>query len=149
MPPDPFDARTQPYGEVPTTRPSGQPAPGPAPYVPYLNGPYGSSSRSEATTLAVLVHLSLFAFGLIGPLVLYLLKKDSSPFLRHHAAQALNFHLTVAIAVVASFLLLIVLIGFVLLPAVVIGSSVLAIVAAVRASRGEPYRYPLTIPFVS
>lgn len=111
--------------------------------------PYGSSSQSEATTLAVLVHLSLFAFGLIGPLVLYLLKKDSSPFLRHHAAQALNFHLTVATAVVASFLLLIVLIGFVLLPAVVIGSSVLAIVAAVRASRGEPYRYPLTIPFVS
>jgi len=102
------------------------------------------------------VHLSLFAFGLVGPLVLYLVKKDSSPFLRHHAAQALNFHITVAIAVFASFALIFVLIGFVLLPAVAIASSILAIassilaiVAAVRASRGEPYRYPRMIPFVS
>ncbi len=95
------------------------------------------------------MHLSLFAFGLVGPLVLYLVKKDSSPFLRHHAAQALNFHITVAIAVFASFALIFVLIGFVLLPAVAIASSILAIVAAVRASRGEPYRYPRMIPFVS
>jgi len=174
MPPDPFDARPQPYGEVPAPPPSqpapgyqpynqpgygpygqpptgyyGQPPPGYGPYNQPGYGPYGSSSQSEATTLAVLVHLSLFAFGLVGPLVLYLVKKDSSPFLRHHAAQALNFHITVAIAVFASFALVFVLIGFVLLPAVAIASSILAIVAAVRASRGEPYRYPLTIPFVN
>ena len=154
MPPDPFDARPQLYGEVPAPPPTGyygQPPPGYGPYnqPPLAYGPYGSSSQSEATTLAVLVHLSLFAFGLVGPLVLYLVKKDSSPFLRHHAAQALNFHITVAIAVFASFAMVFVLIGFVLLPAVAIASSILAIVAAVRASRGEPYRYPLTIPFVS
>ena len=49
------------------------------------------------------------------------MKKDESPFTRHHAAEALNFHLTFAIA---------------------------AIVSAIAAGRREPYRYPLTIRFV-
>lgn len=110
---------------------------------------YGAPPQ-EDTTLAVLVHLSLFAFGLIGPLVAFLIVKDdpAKPFTRHHAAEALNFHLAVTIAAIVSFALLFVLIGFVLLPAVVIASWVLAILAAVAAGRREWYRYPVTIRFV-
>ena len=114
-----------------------------------MTNAYGQQPASEDTTLAVLVHLSIFAFGLVGPLAVYLIKKDSSPFIRHHAAEALNFHITLAIAAAISALLLIVLIGFVLLPAVAIGGVVFGVLAAVAAGRGEYYRYPLTIRFVS
>jgi uncharacterized Tic20 family protein len=83
--------------------------------------PPGWQPPAEDTTWAVLAHLSFFAFGLIAPLVIYLVKKDESPFTRHHAAEALNF----------------------------IAGAVLAILAAIAASRREAYRYPLTIRFVS
>ncbi len=104
----------------------------------------------EDTTLAVLVHLSLFAFSLIGPLVLYLVTKDdpSKPMTRYHAAEALNFHLSLLIYAIVSAILILVVVGLFLLLALAIGSVVLAIVAAVAASRREAYRYPLTIRFV-
>ena len=78
---------------------------------------------------------------LIGPLAVNLIKKDTSPFTRHHAAEALTFHITLAIAAAVSFVLL--------LPAVAIGGAVFGVLAAVAAGRGEYYRYPLTIRFVS
>ena len=110
---------------------------------------WGWQPQPEDTTWAVLAHLSFFAFGLIAPLVIYLVKKDESPFTRHHAAEALNFHITVTIAAIVSAVLLLVLVGFVLLPVVLIGGAVLAIVAALAAGRREAYRYPLSIRFVS
>jgi uncharacterized Tic20 family protein len=97
----------------------------------------------------VLTHLSYFVLGLVAPLVVYLVKKDTSPFVRQHAAEALNFHLTLTLAVIVSALLVLLLIGILLLFVVLIGGAVLAIVAAVAAGKGETYRYPLTIRFVS
>ncbi|MGB8649456.1 MAG: DUF4870 domain-containing protein [Mycobacteriales bacterium] len=104
----------------------------------------------EDTTMSVLVHLSFFAFGLIGPLIVYLIARDdpSKPMTRYHAAEALNFHLTFAIAAVVSLVLVLVLIGILLLAVLFVGGTVLAILAAVAASRREAYRYPLTIRFV-
>jgi uncharacterized Tic20 family protein len=110
---------------------------------------WGGPPQGEDTTWAVLSHLSFFAFGLIAPLVIYLVKKDESPFTRHHAAEALNFHITLMIAGIVSFVLIFVLIGLLLLAVVFIGGAVLAIVAALAAGRREMYRYPLTIRFVS
>src|SRR3954470_15248301 len=103
----------------------------------------------EDTTWAVLAHLSFFAFALIAPLIIYLVKKDESPFTRHHAAEALNFHITFLIAAIVSGILVLVLIGILLLIVLFIGGAVLAIIAALAAGRREPYRYPLTIRFVS
>jgi uncharacterized Tic20 family protein len=98
----------------------------------------------------VLVHLSFFMFGLIGPLVVYLTTKDDpyKPMTRHHAAEALNFHITLTVAAIASFFLILVVVGFFLLIAVLVGGAVLSVIAAVAASKREPYRYPLTIRFV-
>ena len=112
-------------------------------YPPYAPPP-------EDTTLSVLVHLSLFAFGLIGPLVLYLVTKDDpyKPMTRFHAAEALNFHLSLMIYGLVSIILVFVIIGLFLLIALGITSIVLAILAAVAASKREAYRYPLTIRFV-
>ena len=110
---------------------------------------WGPPPQGEDTLWAVLAHLSVFAFPFLGPLVIYLVKRDESPFTRQHAAEALNFHITVLIASIVSAVLMLVLIGFLLLAVVVIGSMVLGIVAAVAAGRGQPYRYPLTLRLVS
>ena len=125
---------------------------GPAPYGPGQGAaPYGpgQGQRPEDTLWSVLSHLSIFVFALLGPLVLYLVFKDSSPMTRHHAAEALNFHITLLIATIVSGILMILLVGFVLLFALFIYGIVMAIIAAVAAGNRQPYRYPLTIRFVS
>jgi heme/copper-type cytochrome/quinol oxidase subunit 2 len=65
----------------------------------------------------VLVHLSIFMFGLIGPLVVYLVTKDDpyKQMTRHHAAEALNFHITLTLAAIASVVLILVIVGIFLL----------------------------------
>lgn len=111
-------------------------------------GPPGGIT-SEDTTWGILVHLSYFVAGILAPLVVYLVKKDSSPFVRAHAAEALNFHLTLTLAAIVSAILVIVIIGFFLLLAVFVVGAVFAVLAAVAAGRGQEYRYPMTIRFVS
>ncbi|MCU1594445.1 MAG: hypothetical protein JWO12_1837 [Frankiales bacterium] len=119
-------------------------------YGPRMTNPQPGYGPPEDTVLSILAHLSLFAFGLIGPLVLYLITKDDSskPMTRHHAAEALNFHLSLAIYAVVSAILIIVIVGFFMLLGLAVAATVLAITAAVAASRREAYRYPLTIRFV-
>jgi uncharacterized protein len=112
-------------------------------------GPRPGAPTSEETTWALLAHLSLFVAGLVAPLVIYLVKKDTSPYVRQQAAEALNFHITLMLAGIASVLLMLLLIGFLLIFVVAIGGMVLAVIAAIAASKGEPYRYPLTLRLVS
>ena len=111
---------------------------------------YGAPTSQEDTVLAILAHVSIFAFGLIGPLVLFLVVKDdpAKTFTRHHALEALNFHITLAIAGVVSAILVIVLIGFLMLAVLGVAGAVLGILAAVAASRRELYRYPFTLRLV-
>lgn len=130
------------------------PSPGYAPPPGYQPPPYpghgqwGGQSTSDETTWAVLAHLSLFVLGFIGPLVILLTSGERSPFVRGHAAEALNFHITVLIACVVSFVLIFVVIGIFLLPAILIAAAVFAVIAAVAAGRHQPYRYPVNIRFV-
>ena len=141
-----------PAGYDPGYDPGYGPGYGAAPYGPgYGAAPYGPGygQRPEDTIWSVLSHLSIFVFALLGPLVVYLVFKDSSPMTRHHAAEALNFHITLLIATIVSGILMILLVGFVLLFAVFIYGIVMAIIAAVAAGNRQPYRYPLTIRFVS
>ena len=110
--------------------------------------PAGYGPPQVDTIWAVLSHLSIFAFALLGPLVVYLVFKDTAPFTRQHAAEALNFHLTLLIASIVAIPLVIVLIGIPLLVLIAIGGVVLGILAAIAAGNRQPYRYPLTIHFV-
>lgn len=103
----------------------------------------------DERTMAMLAQLLGILTGFLGPLVMYLVARDDQPFLKHHAAEALNFQLTVLIAYVVSFVLMIVLIGFVTFIVVWVGALVLSIMATVAANRGEWYRYPLSIRMVS
>lgn len=147
-------------GAGPGAGPSAGPVPGwyPDPYgvlrwwdghqwgVAALGGSAGTSDPKQMAMLAQL--LGIFS-GFLGPLIVYLTVGKDDPFVRHHASEALNFQLTVLVATIVSAVLMLVLIGFVLIFVVSIGALVSAIVATMAASRGEWYRYPVCIRFVS
>jgi uncharacterized Tic20 family protein len=97
----------------------------------------------------MLSHLSYFVLGIIVPLIVMLTLGTRSAYVRHHAVEALNFHITVWIASAIAGLAIIVIIGLVLLPAVLVVGAVFAIIAAVQSYQGVLYRYPLTLRLVS
>jgi len=109
----------------------------------------------QAKTWGMLCHLtalSLFVgipFGnIIGPLVVWLVKKDEYPFVDEQGKESLNFQLSMTIYAIASLILCMIVIGFFLLAAFVIVEFVLVIMASVKASNGESYTYPITIRFI-
>lgn len=115
--------------------------------------PYGapppSMSPADEKLWATLVHLGGLFFGFLAPLIGYLILKDRGPFVRAHTATALNFQLTLLIAYVVGSILAIAIIGIFILIAAYVLNIVFCIIAAVKANRGEWYKYPLTIPFLS
>lgn len=121
---------------------------------------YGPSSMSpqDERMWAVFAHIG----GLLVPfawLIIYLVYKDRSQFVRAHAAEAVNFHLSLIIYQLGGFVVSIVLalvtlgIGFLLvIPlylALVVFALVVVIMAAIAANQGRPYRYPITIRMVN
>ena len=103
----------------------------------------------------MLCHLSALAGFLIptgnivGPLVVWLIKKDEMPFVDDQGKEAVNFQISVTIYVIVSAVLIFVVIGIVLLPAALIFGLVMTIIASLKANEGEAYRYPLCIRFIS
>ena len=98
---------------------------------------------------AVVTHLSIFALGIAFPLAVVMFRGHKSPYVCHHAAEALNFHTTVLIAVLLCSMTSTLLVGLLMLPVVLVTAAALAVRAAVRTSRGAWHRYPLTLRFVS
>jgi uncharacterized Tic20 family protein len=98
---------------------------------------------------SMLSHLSaFFGVGIILPLVVYLAMRKESEYVACNAREALNFHISVFIYILCCIPLAFVLIGIPLLFGLGIGSIVLAIIAAVKASDGGCYHYPLTLQLV-
>lgn len=98
---------------------------------------------------SMLSHLSvLFGLSLILPLVVYLAMRKESAYVAENAREALNFHLSLLIYVICCVPLIFVLIGIPLMILIGIGSLILGIIAAVKASNSECYRYPLTLRLV-
>jgi hypothetical protein len=119
----------------------------------FVKGPSAMSAVTERNW-AVGAHLSGFAaayvaLGFLGPLTVLLTVGTSSPMVRRHAVEALNFNLTWLLYIAVAGILSIVLIGLPILVALAVAYVVLVILAAVAASRGEDYRYPLTLRLVS
>ncbi|HEX2704973.1 MAG TPA: DUF4870 domain-containing protein, partial [Candidatus Lustribacter sp.] len=83
------------------------------------------------------------------PLVVYLVYKDRSPFVRQHASEALNFQITACIGYVVSVILVFVIIGIFTFAAIALCAVIFAILGTVAANDGRPYRYPVNIRFVS
>ncbi len=142
-----------PPAEAPSSEPPPYMPPPPAPTEPPAMYGSGTLQPQEERTWSIAAHASALVTlvgipSVIGPLVVWLIKKDASPIVDAHGKEAVNFNLSFLLYGVVSFLLLFVLIGFVLLPIVGIAWFVLVIVATLKASNGEPYRYPATIRFI-
>lgn len=98
-------------------------------------------------------HLAAFAVfvvpvPVVGPLVVWLLKREEHPYIDEQGKEAVNFNISVLIYTIVSALLILIAIGVVLLAVVGIAWFVLTIIAAVRTANGEEYRYPATMRFV-
>lgn len=116
---------------------------------------------AQARNWALAAHLSpllsvWIGLPFLGPLLIWLAKRDDHPYVAEQAREALNFNLSVFIYAVALVIgsialsiVLIGLLGFLLLPVLFVAWLVLGIVAAVKAANGEPYRYPFTIRLVN
>ncbi len=100
--------------------------------------------------LIIICHLSsLLGVGIILPLIVYLMKKDEPGQTAAHAGEVLNFHLSLLIYALCAIPLMFIFVGFFVYIAIAIGSLVCAIIAAIKASEGGFYRYPLCIRFIS
>ena len=122
--------------------------PPPPPVNPY-DQPSQQLSPADEKLWATLIHIGGIFFSFVPALIGYLILKDKGPFVRAHTATALNFQITMAIALIVGSVLTIVIIGIFIILAVYIVIIVFSIIAAVKANQGQLYSYPLTIKFVS
>lgn len=116
--------------------------------------PVLSPSDAQVRTWSMLVHLSalvgfIIPFGsILGPLLIWQIKKHEMPAIIPHAYEALNFQISCAIYFIVAFLLMFVLIGAPLMVAIGIFALVCTILAAIKANDGILWRYPLSIRFL-
>ena len=101
------------------------------------------------THLAALATFVLPVAGnIIGPLIIYLIKKDEYEFVNEQGKEVLNFQITWSIIFAISLMLILIGIGVLMLVGFGIAWLILVIVGAVAASNGQYYKYPLTIRFL-
>ena len=151
QPPSQPDQGQPSYGQPPEA----QPAYGQQPYAqqPYPPAPGGLTP--DERTWGGAAHWGALVAGLfgglafLGPLIVLLVKGNDSPWVRRQSVESLNFQISILIYAIVSAILIVLLVGLVLLPAVGIFWLVFTIIGSVKASNGEDYRYPLTIRMVS
>ncbi len=86
--------------------------------------------------------------NILGPLIVWLIKKDQYSFVDSQGKESLNFQISMTIYGVIAGFLTIILIGWALLVVLVVVNIILVIIASVRANSGRPYRYPITIRLI-
>jgi uncharacterized Tic20 family protein len=113
--------------------------------------PDNMNTPTADNSLAVVMHILglagfVFPFGnIVAPLILWLVKRSTSPLLDRTGKEVLNFQISFTIYAAIAGILCFVLVGFLILPAIAILWLVLIIIAAIKTGNGEEYRYPLTI----
>jgi uncharacterized protein len=115
-----------------------------------------SSTSSEVRTWSVLCHASAllglffhFLGHILGPLIVWLLKRDMSPEIDANGKESLNFQISMLIYDAIAAILCIVLIGIPILIALWVLNTVFVIIASIKTSEGKTYRYPLTIRLIN
>ena len=141
-------------GQTPPVPPGGESSQALPPATAQVERSQPDRLQSEARTWAMLTHIAALAgfmgvpFGnLIGPLVIWAIKKDQFPLVDDQGKESLNFQLSMIIYGIVAVVLCFVLIGIPLLIAIVLSDLILVVVAAVNANEGRLYRYPITIRF--
>jgi len=114
----------------------------------------------DERTWALFGHLSAFSAFItgigciLGPLIVWLIKRDTLPFAGDQAKEALNYNITVALAFLALWILTLITFGIGLILTIPVGLAlfvawiVFTIIAAINANNGVRYRYPLTLRLV-
>jgi uncharacterized protein len=124
---------------------------------PGMTPPAGSTPPApnrDQNMWAMLCHLSSLAGfiiplgNIIGPLIIWLIKKDEYALVNDQGKEAMNFQISMTIYYIVSAILIIVLIGIVLLIGLAIFSLIMVIVAMIKANEGVAYRYPMCIRFI-
>ena len=128
---------------------------------PQPEAPLPATQSSDERTWAMIAHLSAFSAFVtvigcvLGPLIVWLVKRDTMPFAADHAKEALNFNITLAIVFAGLVLLTIVTFGIGVVLTWPVGALlwvawiVLTIIAAIKAHEGTAYRYPFTLRLVN
>ena len=99
--------------------------------------------------LVALIGLFLIPFGnIVGPLIIWLIKKDEYPFVDEQAKESLNFQISMTVYMFIGGLLAFILIGIVVLIGLAIANLILVIMATVKVNSGEHYQYPFSIKFI-
>lgn len=106
----------------------------------------GPKVSGNGKTMAIIMHILGIFFWFIPALIVYLAADDS--FTKENAKNALNWQVSATIYAVISVLLILVIVGIVLLALLGIANMVFSIVAALKASDGEAWKYPLAIKFI-
>ena len=117
--------------------------------------PAGAPTVANVRTWNILCHASAllgvffhFPGHILGPLIVWLAKKDDSPEIDAHGKESLNFQISMLLYNAIAVVFCLVLIGFLLLPILWVLNAVFVIVASIKASDGKFYRYPMTIHFI-
>lgn len=103
---------------------------------------------------AMFCHLSAFASfffpfgGIIGPIICWLSKRDESMWVNINGRNSLNFQLSMLLYMVLALPLILIIIGIPIIIMLVVLKIICIVIASVKASKGELFRYPLMIPFI-
>ncbi len=114
----------------------------------------GNPISQDDRLWAMFAHLSALAgllipFGnIFGPLLIWILKKDTSEFVDNQGKESLNFQISITIYTIISIILVLLLIGIVVLILIGLFAVIMVIIAAINSYDGKNYKYPLTIRFV-
>lgn len=116
--------------------------------------PPAGAPSAEERQWGLFAHLSalvglVIPFGtIVGPLIVWQMKKAEMPFVDDQGKEALNFQITVFLALIVCIVLSFVLIGLLLLPIVGLAALVFTIIAGIKANEGVAYRYPFTLRLI-
>lgn len=114
-----------------------------------MNEVVQTNPSKDECNLGMLAHLLGIFTGFVGALVIWLVRKEQGGFAADEAREALNFQITMAIALAASVLLKLVLIGFLLFPIVFVVNFIFCVIAAISVSKGKAYRYPFALRLIN
>ena len=143
------DPNTPPPSDPSASTPSPQAVGYQNPSMSGYPGPYvGPPPDSDSKTMGMLCHLLSIFTSFIGPLIIWLVKKDTSPFVDDQGKESLNFQLTILIGYLIGGATSCLFIGLLILPAVWILALVFAIIATMKANNGEAYRYPFALRLI-
>ncbi|MBB64037.1 MAG: orotate phosphoribosyltransferase [Waddliaceae bacterium] len=111
-----------------------------------------SAEENSQRTWSIFAHLSSLSFligipfgNILGPLVIWLIKKDEMPLVNEAGKESINFQISITIYSIIAVILTLVFIGFFLLAALIIANIILVVIASIKASNGEKFEYPFTI----